>query len=60
MESEWIQTTGVGHEAWLAGNDDIATVVFAREEDLITPADAGSWETMPCGHDCCQCDSECK
>lgn len=35
------------------------SVIFISEEKLAESVGGGEW-IMPCGHDCCQCDRECK
>lgn len=34
-------------------------VVFFSEDQISENLGADEW-VMPCGHDCCQCDRECK
>ena len=43
-----IQTSSVAQE-----------IVFFSEEDISKKIGADEW-VMPCGHNCCTCDSECK
>ena len=33
---------------------------FLSEDELAQCLNANHWMNMPCGHDCCQCNTECK
>lgn len=39
--------------------NDVQEVMFCSEDQIADNIGANEW-VMPCGHDCCVCDSECK
>ena len=43
-----------------AGASNELKVQFLSESEIATRLPADHWASMPCGHDCCACNTECK
>jgi len=54
-----MQTAQQLNEAPLVLDCNHCGVIFCSEDDIAASIGANEW-VMPCGHDCCTCDRECK
>ncbi len=47
------------YDSTIQTTNEISEIVFISEEEISAKTGADEW-IMPCGHDCCTCDRECK